>query len=80
MRWTIAAAALLAATPLAAEDVAIDSAVYRETAGADGAREVSPAKHRPTFGGGKEPGKHQRKATWSQHAPGAKASPDLCTE
>jgi hypothetical protein len=42
MRWTIAAAALLAAGPLAAEDVAIDSAVYRETAGADGARQVAP--------------------------------------
>ena len=43
MRWMIAAPALLAAAPLAAEDVAIDSAVYRETAGTDGAREVSPA-------------------------------------
>ena len=43
MRCTIAVAALLAAAPLAAEDVAIDSAVYRETAGADGARRVVPA-------------------------------------
>lgn len=43
MRWTIAGAALLAAAPLAAEDVAIDSAVYRETASADGARQVAPA-------------------------------------
>ena len=43
MRWTIAAAALLATAPLAAQDVAIDSAVYRETAGADGARQVAPA-------------------------------------
>ncbi len=43
MRWTIAVAALLAATPLAAQDVAIDSAVYRETSGADGARQVAPA-------------------------------------
>ncbi len=43
MRWTIALPALLAAAPLAAEDVAIDSAVYRETAGADGARRVAPA-------------------------------------
>jgi hypothetical protein len=43
MRWTITVAALLAAAPLAAEDVAIDSAVYRETASADGARRVAPA-------------------------------------
>lgn len=43
MRWTIAVAALLAATPLAAQDVAIDSAVYRETAAADGALQVAPA-------------------------------------
>ena len=43
MRWIIATAALLAAAPLAAEDVAIDSAVYRETAGAGGMREVAPA-------------------------------------
>jgi len=43
MRWTIATAALLAAAPLAAEDIAIDSAVYRETAGAGGARQVVPA-------------------------------------
>lgn len=34
---------LLAATPLAAQDVAIDSSVYRETAGADGAWQVAPA-------------------------------------
>jgi hypothetical protein len=43
MRWTIAAAALLAPAPLAAESVAIDSAVYRETADADGALQVVPA-------------------------------------
>ena len=43
MRWTIAAAALLATTPLAAEDVAIASAVYRETAGVDGTRRVVSA-------------------------------------
>ena len=43
MRWTIAAAAMVSATPLAAQDVAIDSAVYRETAGADGVREIAPA-------------------------------------
>lgn len=43
MRWTIALAALLTAAPLAAEDVAIDSAVYRETAGVDGARRIAPA-------------------------------------
>jgi hypothetical protein len=43
MRWTIALAVLLAAAPLAAEDVAIDSAVYRETAGASGVRQVAPA-------------------------------------
>jgi hypothetical protein len=40
MRWIIAAAALLAAAPLAAEDVAIDSAVYRETADAHGLRQL----------------------------------------
>jgi hypothetical protein len=43
VRWTIAVAALLAAAPLAARDVAIDSAVYRETAGADGLRKIGPA-------------------------------------
>jgi hypothetical protein len=43
MRWIIAAAALLAAAPLAAEDVAIDSAVYRETADAHGLRQLAPA-------------------------------------
>lgn len=42
MRWTIAVAALLAAVPLAAEDLTIDSAVYRETAGEGGTREVVP--------------------------------------
>jgi len=42
MRWTIAAAALLAGAPLAAEDISIDKAVYRETAGADGARLIAP--------------------------------------
>ena len=42
MRWIIAAAAMLAATPLAAEQVAIDSAVYRET-GAGDARRIVPA-------------------------------------
>lgn len=43
MRSTIAVLALLAAAPLAAENVAIDSAVYRETAAADGVRLVAPA-------------------------------------
>jgi hypothetical protein len=43
MRWTIAIATLLAATPLAAEDIAIDSVVYRETAGAGGTSRVEPA-------------------------------------
>jgi len=43
MRRMIAAAALLAATPLAAEDVAIDSSVYRETAGIGGEQRVAPA-------------------------------------
>ena len=43
MRWTIAMAALLAATPLAAQDVVIDSAVYRESASAGGARQIEPA-------------------------------------
>lgn len=43
MRWTIGLAALFAAAPLAAEDVAIDSAVYRETADAEGARQIAPA-------------------------------------
>ena len=43
MRWTIAAAALLAPAPLAAQDVAIDSAVYRETSAVDGARRIVPA-------------------------------------
>src|SRR6187399_420591 len=41
--WTIATTALLAGAPLGAEDVAIDSAVYRETAGVNGARYVAPA-------------------------------------
>jgi hypothetical protein len=44
MRWTIAAAALLTTTPLAARDVAIAGAVYHETAGADGGREIGPAR------------------------------------
>ena len=43
MRWTFAVAALLAAAPLAAGDVAIDSAVYHETTAADGARRIAPA-------------------------------------
>ena len=43
MRRTIAAAALLAAIPAAAQDVAVESAVYRETAGPGGGREVAPA-------------------------------------
>ena len=42
MRWTIAAAALLTALPVAAQDVAIDSAVYRERADATG-RHIEPA-------------------------------------
>jgi len=43
MRWTIASAVLLAAAPAAAGDIAVESAVYRETATADGARQVVPA-------------------------------------
>jgi hypothetical protein len=43
MRWMIAAALLLAAGPLAAEEIAIDSAIYRETAGTNGALQVAPA-------------------------------------
>ncbi len=42
MRRTIAAAALLAATPLSAQGVAIDSAVYRERGG-DGTTRIEPA-------------------------------------
>ena len=42
MRWIIAAAALLSALPAAAQDVAIDSAVYRERADSTG-RHVEPA-------------------------------------
>jgi len=38
MRWTIALAALLAATPLHAQQVAIDSAVYHESVDASGMR------------------------------------------
>lgn len=44
MRWTIAAAALLAPVPASAGEVAVESAVYRETASADGARRVAPAE------------------------------------
>ena len=43
MRGTIIAAALLAGAPLAAQDIAIGSTVYRETAGRDGQRQVAPA-------------------------------------
>lgn len=43
MRWTFAVAALLAATPAGAREVAVDSAVYLETAGANGALRVVPA-------------------------------------
>ena len=39
MRWTIGLAALVAASPLAAQGVAVDSAVYRETSG-DGVMQV----------------------------------------
>ena len=42
MRWIVGLAALAAATPLAAEGVEIDSAVYRET-GSDGVMQVEPA-------------------------------------
>jgi hypothetical protein len=42
MRRRIAAAALLAATPLSAQGVAIDSAVYRERGG-DGMMRIEPA-------------------------------------
>ena len=44
MRWTIAAAALLAPAPAAAQGVAVESAVYRETAGDDGALRIAPAE------------------------------------
>jgi hypothetical protein len=40
----IAATALLGSMPLAAEDVAVMSSVYRETAGRDGERQVEPAE------------------------------------
>ncbi len=43
MRWTMAAAALVAASPLAAQDVTIASTVYLERTGEDGARRVEPA-------------------------------------
>lgn len=43
MRGPIAVTALLVAAPLGAENLAIDSAVYRETAGAAGERRVAPA-------------------------------------
>ena len=42
MRWTIALAALTAAIPANAQDVAIDSAVYREFV-SDGETQVEPA-------------------------------------
>ena len=42
MRWTILLAVLLAALPANAQDVAIDSAVYREQAG-NGAMRIEPA-------------------------------------
>ena len=42
MRWTIALAALLAAIPAGAQQVAIDSAVYLERVG-DGTAQVEPA-------------------------------------
>jgi hypothetical protein len=42
MRWIIALAALLAALPASAQDVAIASAVYLER-GSDGAMQVEPA-------------------------------------
>ena len=42
MRWIVGLAALVAASPLAAQGVAVDSAVYRETGG-DGTRQVEPA-------------------------------------
>ena len=44
MRWTVALAALLAAVPASAQDVAIDSAVYRERV-ADGEARIEPATH-----------------------------------
>lgn len=43
MRWTIAGAALIAASAAGARDLAVESAIYTETAGADGARVVVPA-------------------------------------
>jgi hypothetical protein len=42
MRWTIALAALLAATPASARDVSIASAVYRERV-SDGEMRIEPA-------------------------------------
>jgi hypothetical protein len=45
MRQTIAAAALLAAAPLLAEEVAVGSSVYRETWSPDGSRRVAPVHH-----------------------------------
>jgi hypothetical protein len=42
MRWTIALAALLAALPANAQDIAIDSAVYRERVDG-GRRQIEPA-------------------------------------
>jgi len=44
MRWTIATAALLAAAPASAQQVAIDSAVYRERV-SEGTSQVEPALH-----------------------------------
>ena len=43
MRWMMATAALLAAAPLAAQSVAIDSRIYHETAGTDGEWHLAPA-------------------------------------
>ena len=42
MRWTIVLAASLVALPASAQDVAIESAVYRER-GSDGAMQIEPA-------------------------------------
>jgi hypothetical protein len=42
MRWTIALTALLAAVPANAQDVVVDSAVYRELV-SDGETQIEPA-------------------------------------
>ncbi|HYD25570.1 MAG TPA: hypothetical protein VEB68_12320 [Croceibacterium sp.] len=43
MRWTIFMAVSLTAVPAAAQEVAIDSSVYRERADGSGGRQIEPA-------------------------------------